>query len=192
MTDEVSGQVIEVVDASLTPAQQKDAWVKRVFERSRNCCSNCGSDARVRVKMIVPLEAGGQLNDANGVLLCRACEIAAEVTTSLGSGSAQRPVNFWVSTRLYTKIKTLNGFKSMGSLIRYLMQKYVLDDARFDDLEQYQETGSDIKINVWVDSGVYGTFKEMVNVRGISVTDALKALIRMYEEEAEPLVRSQK
>ena len=46
-----------------------------------------------------------------------------------------------------------------------------------------------MKINVWVDNEVYATFKTVVNDRGVTVTDALKALIRMYEEEAEPLVR---
>lgn len=177
---------IEVVGAR---PPTRGTWEAMVLERANGKCSNCGSTHKVRVMMIVPEEAGGQLLLANGTTLCRACEIAAEVVVRSSPGGAERPVNFWVSRRLYDKIKSLNGFKSTGSLIRFLMGKFVTDTGRFDDLLEWQEDGSDVKINVWVDRKIYETFKELVMTRGLTVTDALKALIRMYEEESEPLVR---
>jgi hypothetical protein len=188
--DKIVAEVVEGLDPENMTHEQKVAlWEQRILERAKDKCSNCGSTHKVRVKPIVPIEAGGQLSMDNGTTLCRACEMAADVISSSPSGSAQRPVNFWVSRRLYDKVKALNGFKSTGSLIRFLMSKYVRDSSRFDDLAQWQEDGSDLKINVWVDQEVYGVFKGMVNKDGLTVTDALKALIRMYEEEAEPLVR---
>jgi hypothetical protein len=164
-------------------------WEAAILERARDKCSNCGSTHKVRVCMIVPLEAGGKLLLENGTTLCRACEMAAEVVTRASPGGAERPVNFWVSRRLYDKIKALNGFTSTGSLVRFLMGKFVTDAERFDDLAQWQENGSDVKINVWVDRKIYETFKTTVSDRGMTVTDALKALIRVYEEETDPRVK---
>lgn len=188
--EKVDAEIVPGLDPeNMTPEQKYALWEQKILERANDKCANCGSTHKVRVKMTVPLGAGGQLSMENGTTLCRACEMAADVVAASASGSAQRPVNFWVSRRLYDKIKSLNGFKSTGSLIRFLMSKYVTDSKRFDDLSQWQEEGTDVKINVWVDKGVYGSFKTMVNDNGLTVTDALKALVRMYEEEAEPLVR---
>jgi len=177
---------------SLTDEQKQKMWETFMLERCQDRCSNCGSDHKVRVKPIVPFEVGGKLSTENASVLCRACEMASDVAGLGSTGSAERPVNFWVSQRLYKRIKELNGFSSTGSLVRYLMSKYVAqaETPHFDDLDLWQEKGSDVKINVWVDKQIYMTFKEVVNARGITVTDALKALIRMYEEEAEPLVRT--
>lgn len=190
--DDPGEQSVEIVPGldpeNLTDAQKYAFWEQKILERANDKCSNCGSTHKVRVKPVVPIEVGGKLSAENGTTLCRACEMAADVVASSSAGAAQRPVNFWVSRRLYDKIKSLNGFKSTGSLIRFLMSKYVVDAARFDDLGQWQEDGTDVKINVWVDKGVYGTFKTLVNDNGLTVTDALKALVRMYEEETEPLV----
>jgi len=174
----------------MTDAQKYALWEQKVLERAKDKCSNCGSTHKTRVKMIVPAEVGGQLSFENSSVLCRACEMAADVAGRSATGSAERPVNFWVSRRLYNKIKELNGFSSTGSLVRYLMSKYVTDQSRFDDLAQWQDEGSDLKINIWVDRSIYETFKTTVNAEGMTVTDALKALIRMYEDEAEPLVRA--
>jgi hypothetical protein len=178
------------IDPSKMTWKQKYAlWVQKILERCQGKCSNCGGEHKVRVRMVVPREAGGKLSLENGRVLCRACEMAAEVVAKTGNGEAKRPVNFWVSRRLFKKIKALNGFTSNGALVRYLMQKYVMDADRFDDLESWQDTGCDVKVNVWVDNDIYETFKAIVGKRGSTVTDALKSLIRMYEDEAEPLVR---
>jgi len=172
----------------MTPEQKQALWEQKVLERSQDKCNNCGGQHKLRVQMIVPVGASGQLSVENGVVLCRACEMAAEVVSRAPNGSAERPVNFWVSRRLFKKVKSLNGFTSTGSLVRYLMKKYVLDPDRFDDLESWQDKGTEVKVNVWVENDTYETFKAVVNRRGATVTDALKSLIRMYEEEAETLL----
>ena len=176
----------------LSDDQKMHLFEQALLERAKDVCSNCGSDHKVRARMIVPLEAGGKFSFDNGTTLCRACEMASSVVSRSPTGAAQRPVNFWVSRRMYDKVKLLNGFNSTGSLVRFLMSKFVLHDDQFDDLNLWQEDGSDMKINVWVDRKIYAEFKTLVNDRGMTVTDSFKALIRMYEEEAEPLVQMKK
>jgi hypothetical protein len=109
------------------------------------------------------------------------------------SGAALRPINFWVSDKLYKSLQSnaRGGFHSMAALVRYMMAKYVSDADRFDDLQQYQDEGSDVKVNVWVETDRYANFKQLVDSRGLTVTDAIKALIRMYEAESAPLVRKE-
>ena len=176
----------------LSDDQKMHLFEQALLERAKDVCSNCGSNHKVRARMIVPLEAGGKFSFDNGTTLCRACEMASSVVSRSPTGAAQRPVNFWVSRRMYDKVKLLNGFNSTGSLVRFLMSKFVLHDDQFDDLNLWQEDGSDMKINVWVDRKIYAEFKTLVNDRGMTVTDSFKALIRMYEEEAEPLVQMKK
>lgn len=167
--------------------EDKRPWEQRVREAAKDRCSNCGGEDRTRVGMIVPLEAGGQTVTSNGVLLCRPCEMASE---SLNGGKRReqdrRILNFWVSRKLYDRIQQgiegQSGFHSVSSLVRYLMSKYIVDEVRFDDLEQYQDSGADVKINVWVDIGSYATFKQLVDKRGLTVTDAVKNLILVYLE----------
>lgn len=167
-------------------------WEQLVREAAKDRCSNCGGEDRTRVTMIVPLEAGGQHVPTNGVLLCRPCEMAAE-SLEMRREQDRRILNFWVSRKLYDAIQkgidTRNGFNSVSSLVRYLMSKYITDEPRFDDLEQYQDSGADVKINVWVDTRSYATFKSLVDKRGMTVTDAVKSLVLMYESQAEPLVQ---
>jgi len=167
------------------------AWTQAVWEACRSRCSNCGGTDKLRVKMIVPEEAGGKLVPSNGALLCRACEMAAESTPH--SDTTLRPINFWVSEQLYNSLQSnaRGGFNSMAALVRYLMAKFVTDESRFDDLDKYQDAGSDVKVNVWVETDRYASFKKIVDSRGLTVTDAIKALIRMYEAEAAPLVRKE-
>jgi len=176
--------------AKMTPGQLRAEWEKQVLVNTRDCCSNCGGKHKLRVIMLVPVEAGGQLTIDNGRVLCRACEMARDaVSRATSNGEARRPVNFWVSRRMYDKIKALNGFRSAGALVRYLMSMYVRDTERFDDLVSWQDVGADVKVNVWVDRQAYATFKVLVNSRGLTVTDSLKALIRLYEEEADSLLK---
>jgi hypothetical protein len=181
---------IENIVAGTNP---KRDFERAVWDRARGRCSNCGGEDRLRVRMIVPEEAGGQLVESNGALLCRPCELAAD-TARPGRPDDKRPINFWVSQGLYATlqngVKSRHGFTSMASLVRFLMAKYVEDEARFDDLEQYQDApGADVKVNVWVEADRYATFKALVDKRGLSVTDAIKALIKMYEDQADKLVR---
>jgi hypothetical protein len=187
---EENGVPIEVF--SEAPENRVGRWEQLIRHKCRNKCANCGSVDRLRVRMVVPKEAGGQLEPFNGILLCRACEMAMDSVGRTTKERARRPINFWMSRRLHNRLKngvrTRNGFTSMSSLVRYLVGSYVTDEGRFDDLENYQEEGADVKINVWVEADSYLEFKDLLANRGMTVTDAVKALVRMYEAEAEPLV----
>lgn len=171
-------------------------WERLVWQRYQGKCANCGGPDRLRVILVVPPEAGGQLIDSNGVLLCRSCEMATDAVKKGKTVSDQRLVNFWVSRRLFDDIhKSINaykagghGFRSMGALVRYLISKYVEDESRFDDLPLFQDKGADVKVNVWVEKDRYNTFKALLDKRGMTVTDAIKNLIRAYEEGIEPLI----
>lgn len=165
---------------------QPPTFEQQVYEKYKNRCANCGGDHKLAVKMVVPEEAGGQQVVSNGVLVCRACEMATEAAAR-GDESQRRPVNFWVSRKLYNRMqngmRSNHGLKSMGALVRYLMSMYVTDPNRFDDLDRYQDgSSSDVKINVWVPNDQYETFKNLVNVRGLTVTDAVKSMIQMFDE----------
>jgi hypothetical protein len=185
-------KIVEI--EQIQPQQDsKGIWETAVREQSRDRCSNCGGEDRIRVSLIVPIDAGGKYVVTNGRTLCRPCELAAEAVASGKPGATERrPLNFWVSRKLYDRIQygleSRRGFPSMGALVRYLMTKYVSDEPRFDDLEQYQDSSADVKINVWVERDSYQTFKILIDKRGMTVTDSVKALIMMYEAEAEPLV----
>lgn len=187
MTDE-----LEVVRGIEEP---EETWVTQVFERAQNQCSNCGGTDRLKAKLIVPESAGGQKIASNGFLICRPCEMASEIVSrsaSPASGSSTRPINFWMSRGLYGKVTNglsrRHGFRSVSSLVRFLMSKYVSDADRFDDVSQYQDEGSDVKVNVWVPRDTYETFKSLVDRNGMTVTSTLKGLIRMYEDQADRVV----
>lgn len=179
---------------SATAEQRQEAWATRVWDACGGKCSNCGSKDRLKVEMIVPSDAGGQEVVSNGTLLCRTCELAREIsarTSFPASGERTRPINFFVSQDLHSKLKNglgeNYGFRSVSALVRFLMAQFVADADRFDDLTLYQDGGSDVKINVWVDREMYDTFKAITDRNGMTVTDTLKGLIRMYEAETRRL-----
>jgi hypothetical protein len=171
---------VEVLDAATS---LKQIWTSAVWDRHDNKCASCGGEDRLRLRMVVPLEAGGQYVASNGVILCRPCEIASD-TNRVAADDPKRLINFWVHRDLHQALQDRakdTNLKSMASLVRYLMTKYVEDPTRFDDLAQYQnDPDSDIKINLWVDKAMYATFKSQVNQASLSVTDAVKGLIKMY------------
>lgn len=183
MADNQQAEAVETVKAD-----PKVAWTQAVWDACRGKCSNCGGTDKLRVRMIVPEEAGGRLVATNGALLCRPCDLAN--SSSPQQESTLRPINFWVSDQLYNALQqTARGtFNSMAALIRFLMQKFVSDPDRYDDLAQYQDQGTNVKVNVWVESDRYAAFKTLVDAHGLTVTDALKSLVLMYEAEAAPRV----
>jgi len=151
-------------------------------------CFGCGGVDKLRLHVLVPESVGGKNTERSRVLLCRTCEIARDLASlpqGPASGEDTRPINFWISRRLHTRltngISRKRGFRSIASLVRYLMGKYVEDASRFDDIEQWQDDGAEVKINVWVPRNMYGAFKTITQERGLTVTDALRGLIRLYE-----------
>lgn len=175
---------------SLVASGEPVSFDQLIRDKYRNRCLNCGSDHKLKVKLVVPLEAGGRKIESNGILVCRACEMSSETIAPLvGTQGERRMINFWVSRRIHDRMTngmaTSRGIRSMSSLVRYLMVSFVDDVARFDDLEQYQQDGdqSDVKVNVWVPKDQYKTFHRLVNERGLTVTDAIKGLIQMFDTE---------
>jgi len=170
-------------------------WVTQTFVRHQHRCTNCGGEDRLKAKLLVPVAAGGREAVSNAFLICRPCEMASEIverSSSPASGESTRPINFWVSRSLYTNVQNClshkYGFRSVSALVRFLMGKYVMDSERFDDVAQFQDAGSDVKVNVWVSKDTYETFKTLVDKNGLTVTSALKGLIRMYEIETDRIV----
>jgi hypothetical protein len=189
-------QVPEVPEVMVVPVRKKNPqaeWEDAVRQASHDKCGNCGNDDRLAIKMIVPLEAGGMLEVSNGYVICRACEIAKTAADSGPTNrEAKRPINFWISRKLSEHLQKVThsggNFGSMGSLVRYMMSMYVIDESRFEDLEQFQDADEDrVKLNVWVEPDRYNTFKALVDKRGLTVTDALRSLLRLFELEADRL-----
>lgn len=169
----------------------KRLWAEHVMEAAKGLCANCGSEHKVSPRLVVPEAVGGKRTLKNSVVLCRACELAAGMATKQVGESGRRLVNIWVSTRLYKSLQARRdkgNASSMGALVRFLMGKYVAEQSRFDDIGQYQDSGADVRLNIWVDSDLYATFKTLVDRQGLTVTSALKSLFCMYETEASPLV----
>ena len=177
---------------NVTPQHRQKSWSVRVWDACGGKCSNCGSKDNLKVRMIVPKDAGGKEVVSNGTLLCRTCEFAREISQRVpqpASGEHTRPINFFVSRNLHKKLKNglaeRHGFRSVSALIRYLMSKYVTDTGQFKDLRMYQEPGgSEVKVNVWVGRDMYDRFKALADSQGVTVTETLRSLIRMYETES--------
>ena len=173
------------------PYSSRYSWEKAILSKSRKSCGNCGGKDKLAVRMVVPDNAGGQWVESNGVVLCRACDIATDLAARKAPDPQdRRPVNFWVSRALYDNLKVgVEGSRALASvseLVRYLMAKYSAEPDRFDDLDLYQDGGgADVKVNVWVEAELYGAFKEAVLGEGKTVTDALKSLIKMWGEGEE-------
>jgi hypothetical protein len=180
---------VEKLSRPASAARSEWDWERLVWQRYRNQCANCGSKERLAVRMVVPPEAGGQKADYNGILLCRSCEMAADAVKKGKKDTDQRLVNFWMSRALYerinTGIDTRLGFSSMGSLIRYMVERYVLDPDRFEDLELYQDADNEVKVHIWIDKELYFKFKAQIDQRNMTVTDAIKALVICFEVTAE-------
>lgn len=193
MTDDKNGKIEVVQGLQEVPegitVVAPPSWQEEVWERTAGRCYGCGSDHKNRVKLLVPMEAGGTECAENACLICRGCEMATDASKPKNKTSDNRPINFWVSRRLFQRMDnglcSNKGFNSKSALIRYLMAKYIQDDVQFDDLEQYQDAaGTDsARINAWVPMDTYETFKAMLDRRGMSVTEAVIALVMVYEME---------
>jgi len=184
--DDAASEPVELLITPPTEAQKRKVWRDAVLSRYRDCCANCGGVDHLIVEMIVPEAAGGKLIESNGVTICRACQVAAKAADKAAeSGTTKRrPVNVWISRALYDRLtgslELASGFRSMGSLVRYMMDRVVAHPDLFEDLVNYQDSGMDVKINVWVEPAAYEQFKQVLATKKLSVTDAVKALFCMY------------
>ena len=187
MSDSLHEDCVETLQTN--GATRRDSWTRGVWEHYGGLCSNCGSNHYVAVRMMVPEAAGGQFVLTNGTTICRTCEVAQAAVRKAGETGAtpRRPICVWISRRLYdslqTSLKTRNGFNSMAGLTRAMMKLVVEHPERFADLDNYQDRGSDLKINLWVDADDYDRFKGVLTDRNLSVTDGVKGLLLMYTTE---------
>ena len=161
-------------------------FIHKVLEEKGEICQTCGDNTNTAIKLVVPLEFGGKQELNNVIVLCRRCSIISDLGKNLKMNDTTISINFWVSHQLYKDIENLIGKnyqKSMGALVRYLISNYLTHPSMYQDMERYQSSGSDIKVNVKVDVDVYADFKICMEERGITITDAIKALICIYKDE---------
>jgi len=100
------------------------------------------------------------------------------------------PINFFVSRNLHTHVSEYvhNGskFGSVSALVRKMIHSFITEQDLYEDLAQWQDKGSDVRINGWVDGSQYESFKAICSERGMSYTDALKGLLLVAVEGYEP------
>jgi len=91
------------------------------------------------------------------------------------------PINFLISDNLHKVVNKYvhNGskFGSVSALMRSMISSFIAQPELYEDLQSWQDEGSDVKVNGWVDGLQYQLFKNMCRAKGISYTDALKALL---------------
>jgi len=169
-----------------------EEWKKRVLERDDGKCANCTSSSKVAACFIIPPEVGGKLRLSNGATLCRECRIAAEGSRVLPTRIDNKtPINFLISNNLHEVVNRFahNGsnFGSISALVRSMISSFIVNPEQYEDLALWQDPGSDVKVNGWVDGSQYEVFKNMCQDRDMSYTDALKSLLLVavdgYEAE---------
>ena len=162
-------------------------WKRRVQERDGYACINCERTERLAVCFIIPFEAGGKLRVSNGVTVCRDCRLAADSVRALPQRIDNKtPINFLISRELHRTVqKYVHGqsrFGSVSALLRAMISSFIAQPEMYEDLQQWQDEGSDVKVNGWVDGSRYEVFKSMCQDRGVSYTDALKSLLLVAVE----------
>jgi hypothetical protein len=175
---------MEVRDANEVMAE----WKKGVLQKDGNKCVNCSSARKVVACFVVPPEAGGRVILSNGVSLCRECRIAADWARVLPQRIDNKtPINFLISKELHETIENYvhNGsrFGSVSALVRHMIASFITEPDLYDDMSLWQDDGSAVKINGWVDGVCYDTFKRLCRDRGISYTDALKSLLMVAVDQ---------
>ena len=148
-------------------------------------CINCGSDYKCSRYHIVEKEEGGIGVSSNQCLLCRRCALKRYVN------GPRKPVKgaavFNVPLTLYNEIldrleHPLCPYKSASSLVSDLLSLYVRQNRAFRDLETFRGSLHEPKerFNLTVNADHYEAFKTLVRARGISYTEALQALLKIY------------
>lgn len=170
------------------------AWKAEVLERDQNSCVNCGGLDKVAACFVIPVEVGGNLRVSNGVTVCRECRIAAESSRVLPQRIDNKtPINFLISKGLHgivtMYVKNGSKFGSVSALMRSMISSYITQPELYEDLQSWQDQGSAVKVNGWVDGMQYQIFKGMCKNKGISYTDALKGLLLVAIDGYEPSKR---
>ena len=163
---------VELVDA-------EESWVTQVYNRFNNKCGNCGSTERLSVRLIVPIEDGGQQVATNGVVLCRACDLAAGRKPKPGASSFSYPFNFYLSAELHAFLAEHPRVVSAGkaSFLRDTIEVFLDEPERFRDILQYQDDKADCKVNFHLPSEQFEKFRLCTKQYGSNPTEMLRALL---------------
>lgn len=166
-------------------------WQKKVLQKDDHQCINCARKTNIAVSFVVPPEVGGQMIASNGVTLCRYCKRAADNARTLPHKIDNKtPINFLISRKLHNRVDDFvknSNFGSLSALIRYMIAEFISNPDSFDDLAIYQDEGSDVKINSWIDGDKYKQFKAICQIRNISYTDAFKGLLQVAMDQENSL-----
>ena len=165
-------------------------WKMAVLARDETC-RNCDSPNKLAACFVVPPEVGGHLKVSNGVTVCRECRLRADSALVFPKRIDNKtPVNFLMSQVLH---QTVHGYVHNGSkfgtvsaLMRAMIASFITQPELYEDLSNWQDAGSAVKVNGWVDGSQYEVFKSMCRDRGLSYTDALKALLLVAIDGYEP------
>lgn len=183
--------MIEIRPGVMSDVKDIEEWKQRVLERDGGACINCELTKRVAVCFVIPPDAGGKLRVSNGVTICRGCRIAADGARALPQRiSNKTPINFLMSTKLHQWVHSYahNGsqFGSVSALLRAMITSFITQPELYEDLSNWQDAGSDVKVNGWVNGAQYEIFKNMCHERSMSYTDALKGLLLVAVEGYNP------
>lgn len=174
--------MIELRPGPLSDVANLREWKEAVLERCGHECVNCTRTDKVAACFVIPPEAGGKLRSSNGVVVCRECRIAAESARVLPQRIDNKtPINFLISGSLHSTVHAYahNGsqFGSVSALLRSMITSFITQPELYEDLQVWQDAGSDVKVNGWVNGAQYEIFKKMCQERGLTYTDALKGLL---------------
>ena len=162
------------------------AWREEVLEE-RRLCANCGAQHRLVVRPIVPFRQGGKQQLSNATVVCRDCDILRVGPLPAPAPKNRRLANFWVSAQFHQDLTATlelgyGGVRTVASLCRNLVAKYVADPDAYDDVGGYQDRGMGVKITFQVDADDAEELKAVAQTHTLSMTDALKGLIMLYIE----------
>jgi hypothetical protein len=134
---------------------------------------------------------GGHVRTSNGVTVCRECRLRADSARVLPQRIDNKtPVNFLMSSVLHRAVHKYahNGskFGTVSALMRAMISSFITQPELYEDLQSWQDAGSAVKVNGWVDGSQYEVFKSMCRDRGLSYTDALKGLLLVAIDGYEP------
>lgn len=168
-------------------------WKQAVLGRDEECV-NCASPSKLAACFVVPPEVGGHLKVSNGVTVCRDCRLKADSARVLPHRIDNKtPVNFLMSQALHQVVHKYvhdgSRFGTVSALMRAMIASFITQPELYEDLSNWQDAGSAVKVNGWVDGAQYEVFKGMCRERGLSYTDALKALLLVAIDGYEPTDR---
>ena len=166
-------------------------WKDKVLARDGGSCVNCNSQEKTVACFIVPSEVGGNLRLSNGVTICRECRILAESSRVLPQRIDNKtPINFLISEKLHKLVNDYvhhgSNFGSVSALVRSMITSFITQPELYEDLQNWQDRGAEIKLNGWTNGIQYDVFRGMCRDRGISYTDALKGLLLVATDGYEP------